>query len=175
MLGSTRRFCSLGRKRTHLRGAPSSNTQLHSTFICGLALLYAVFLKPNALPLKDVFSAIKAASNTLFAYTSSSPSAGPLFEVFEELSAVCIDRMSRNDPPQQTEASKEWQKASQVAATNIGMSCVIIDVLIDLVDMDTTNEYADLMRSFGVDMDNEPVIGPDGFWDVSNFFTNNSV
>lgn len=161
------------RKRTHLQGAPTSNTQLHSTFICGLALLYAVFLKPSVLPMKDVFAAIKAASNTLFAYANLSPNASPLFDVFEELSSACIDRISRGEPALPDEASKEWQKASQEAATNLGRSQQAARKCPSSLitkGPDSAIEYADLFQSLGIEMDNEPATLPDGLWDVSTFF-----
>ena len=108
------------RKRTHLLGTPSSSSQLHSTFICGLALLYTVFLQPSILPLKEVFAGVKAASNTLFAYSQQNHTAAALYEIFEDLSTLCIDRISRNEAPPPAEATKEWQKASAEAASGLG-------------------------------------------------------
>lgn len=136
--------------------------------MCGLALLYAVFLRPSSLPLKDVFAAIKAASNTLFAYTNLSPTAGPLFEVFEDLSAVCIDRMSRLSSTPPASAAQEWQKASQEAATSLGRLSQRVDTLI--IGPDSAVEYADLFRSLGIDLDNEPPTLPEGLWDTSAMF-----
>jgi hypothetical protein len=107
------------RKRTHLAGQPPSSTSLHATFICGLALLYSVFLQPNILPLRDVFAAIKAASNTLFAYSQQDRTASALFEVFEDLSSVCIERASASRDAVPANATAEWMKASKDAASNI--------------------------------------------------------
>lgn len=116
---------TISRKRTHLLGQPPSTTTLHSTFTCGFVLLYAVFLNPTILPLREAFSAIKSTSNTLFTYSNGDWTSVPLYDVFEKLSAICIERMTSppSSAPQeenvQSELADSWQKASLGAAVNM--------------------------------------------------------
>ncbi|KAK8870133.1 hypothetical protein IAR55_000703 [Kwoniella newhampshirensis] len=136
------------------------HTSVHSTFICGLALLYSVFLQPSVLPLRDVFSAIKAASNTLFAYSQQEETAGALYEVFETLSAACIDRISArltHSPDVLAANAGEWQKLSTEATSNLA------------------GEYVDLLRTLGIDMTNEAFSTtlPDTSWDLAAFSPGN--
>lgn len=115
------------RKRMLHLGQPLSTTSLHSAFTCGFNLLYAVFRKPTILPLKDVFDAVKAASTTLFTYSQGDWTSAPLYDVFEELSSICIDRVTQHSfspakPPSDGSATSEWRKASENAVSNVGES-----------------------------------------------------
>jgi hypothetical protein len=96
---------------------------VHSTFICGLALIYTLFRNPKILPLRDVFSAIKAASATLFAYSQSDSSSAALYDVFEELSAACMDKIGAYEPeaaPQTAAIPVDWQTVSANAISSLG-------------------------------------------------------
>nr|XP_031860300.1 uncharacterized protein CI109_004184 [Kwoniella shandongensis]KAA5527372.1 hypothetical protein CI109_004184 [Kwoniella shandongensis] len=150
------RGCEL-QKRLHQLGTPNSSTSVHSTFICGLALLYSVFLRPSVLPLRDVFSAIKAASNTLFAYSQHEQTAAALYDVFETLSAVCIDKVSSKStqsPDVISANTGEWLKVSTDATSNIA----------------NAGEYVDLLRTLGIDISNTQ---PDTSWDLAAFSPGN--
>ncbi|WVW84315.1 hypothetical protein I302_106349 [Kwoniella bestiolae CBS 10118] len=137
------RGCEI-QKRMHQQGQPMSNASAHSAFICGLALLYAIFLQPKVMPLKDVFRAIKATSNTLFAYTQHShQSAEVLYDVFEDLSAACIEHIGKNDIAEATGGNMdrrtsvdEWQKASSEATSNL--------------DPNTAGEYVNILQTLGI-------------------------
>ncbi|KAK4689045.1 hypothetical protein P7C73_g1066, partial [Tremellales sp. Uapishka_1] len=135
--GEFRTLPLLAKKRVHHAGQPTSSTSLHSTFICGLALLHSVFLQPTVLPLKDIFSAIKAASNTLFAYSQGQVTSGALYDIFEQLSGVCIDRITRvqtGSPDMGMDnAVDEWQRVSEEATSGIGKrasACVADDQML---------------------------------------------
>ncbi|WWC62255.1 uncharacterized protein I303_104851 [Kwoniella dejecticola CBS 10117] len=136
------RGCEI-QKRMHQQGLPMSNASAHSAFICGLALLYALFLQPKVLPLKDVFRAIKATSNTLFTYAQHAhQSVEVLFDVFEDLSAACIEHISRREvmdkvhPPEERRSSvEEWQKASSQATSNL--------------DPAAAGEYVNILETLG--------------------------
>jgi hypothetical protein len=96
---------------------------VHSTFICGLALLYALFRNPSILPLREVFLAVKAASATLFAYSQSDTSSAALHDVFEELSSACMDKIGAygaETSPSLHAAPKDWQAASAQATSSLG-------------------------------------------------------
>lgn len=110
------------RKKTHQFGQPTSNTSVHSTFICGLALLYALFRNPKILPLREVFLAIKAASATLFAYSQADTSSAALHDVFEELSTACMDKIGAYEPEKTAEAAavpNNWQTVSAQAISTL--------------------------------------------------------
>lgn len=115
------------RKRTHHLGQPCSSTSAHSTYICGLALLYAIYLQPRVLDLRQTFSAISAASSTLFAYAQSDPSLAALHDVFEELSGGFIDKLSTQQtqvsppaPPVVQDTNMGWQRNLEEATNNMG-------------------------------------------------------
>ncbi|KAL7418364.1 hypothetical protein Q5752_006822 [Cryptotrichosporon argae] len=161
------RGCEL-QKRTHQLGQPGSSTSVRSTFICGLALLYAVFLRPSVLPLKDVFSAIKAASNTLFAYSHKDRTSEVLYDVFEELSSVCVEQLSQgaaNPTPEVSDPSaavEEWQRASADATNNI--------------PAETAGQYVDFLRSLGLSVGEERTSftpAADSLWDLAAFSPGN--
>jgi hypothetical protein len=115
------------RKKTHQFGQPTSGTSVHSTFICGLALLYALFRDPTVLPLRQVFVAVKAASATLFAYSQSDSSSAALHDVFEELSSACMDKIGGYRPQEAPAGipavTQDWQTASAQATSSLGEFC----------------------------------------------------
>ncbi|WRT68116.1 uncharacterized protein IL334_005091 [Kwoniella shivajii] len=162
------RGCDI-QKRMHQQGQPMSNASAHSAFICGLALLYAVFLQPKVLPLKDVFQAIKSTSNTLFAYTQHAHSAEVLYDVFEDLSSACIEHVSKHETKEVSNSQHdplpsvdEWQKASSEATSNI--------------DPTIAGEYVNLLQTLGITMgvdrpDQAPYTEP--LWDLAAFTPGN--
>lgn len=90
-------------------------------------MLYAVFTQPDVLPLREVFSAIKAVSNTLFAHSRSERSTSGLYDVFEELSTLCMEKISQKSAKEGKYASGgdvigNWQEASASVTANIGQS-----------------------------------------------------
>ncbi|WVQ94027.1 hypothetical protein IAU59_001105 [Kwoniella sp. CBS 9459] len=162
------RGCEI-QKRMHQQGQPMSNASVHSVFICGLALLYAIFLQPTVMPLRDVFRGIKAASNTLFAYAQHARSAEVLYDVFEDLSAACIEHIGKRDTEanavnttQPQPSVDEWQKASSVATSNI--------------DPSTAGEYVSILQTLGLSVGDEfsgqaPYTEP--LWDLAAFSPGN--
>ncbi|WWC69844.1 uncharacterized protein I206_103787 [Kwoniella pini CBS 10737] len=137
------RGCQI-QKRMHQQGLPMSNASAHSAFICGLALLYALFLQPKIMPLKDVFRAIKATSNTLFSYAQHAhQSVEVLYDVFEDLSADCIEHISKretfeagNPSGERRTSVVEWQKASSQATSNL--------------DPTAAGEYVNMLEALGL-------------------------
>ncbi|OCF44232.1 hypothetical protein I317_01850 [Kwoniella heveanensis CBS 569] len=162
------RGCEI-QKRMHQQGQPMSNASVHSVFICGLALLYAIFLRPTVMPLREVFRGIKAASNTLFAYAQHARSAEVLYDVFEDLSAACIEHIGKRDSQaKSTDATQtqpsvdEWQKASSVATSNI--------------DPSTAGEYVNILQTLGLSVGDDstgqaPYTEP--LWELATFSPGN--
>jgi hypothetical protein len=69
-----------------------------------------------------VFSAIKAASATLFAYSQSDTSSAALHDVFEELSGACMDKIgayASEAVSQVPVAPNDWQTASAQATSSL--------------------------------------------------------
>jgi hypothetical protein len=90
-------------------------------------LLYAIYLQPRVLDLRQTFSAISAASSTLFAYAQSDPSLAALHDVFEELSGGFIDKLSTQQtqvsppaPPVVQDTNMGWQRNLEEATNNMG-------------------------------------------------------
>ncbi|WWD03163.1 hypothetical protein V865_001210 [Kwoniella europaea PYCC6329] len=170
------RGCEI-QKRMHQQGQPMSNASAHSAFICGLALLYAIFLQPKVMPLKDVFRAIKATSNTLFAYTQHSHhSAEVLYDVFEDLSTACIEHVGRSDMMDPANNSTDrrasvddWQKASSEATSNL--------------DPATAGEYVNILQTLGISVGQAPseqIPYTEPLWELAafspgNFFTSDNI
>ncbi|WWD19944.1 hypothetical protein CI109_104417 [Kwoniella shandongensis] len=101
--------------------------------------------------------AIKAASNTLFAYSQHEQTAAALYDVFETLSAVCIDKVSSKStqsPDVISANTGEWLKVSTDATSNIA----------------NAGEYVDLLRTLGIDISNTQ---PDTSWDLAAFSPGN--
>ncbi|WVR08413.1 hypothetical protein IAU60_005468 [Kwoniella sp. DSM 27419] len=157
-------------KRMHQQGLPMSHTSVHSAFTCGLALLYANFLHPSVMPMRDLFRGIKAASNTLFAYAQHARSAEVLYDMFEDLSAACIEHVSKRqavDNPAATVANHqasvdEWQKVSSEVTSNI--------------DPSAAGDCADLLQSLGIPIagdsqENVTAFAP--FWNFNAFSPGN--
>ncbi|WVF66411.1 hypothetical protein IAT40_001151 [Kwoniella sp. CBS 6097] len=162
------RGCEI-QKRMHQQGQPMSNASVHSVFICGLALLYAIFLRPAIMPLRDVFRGIKAASNTLFAYAQHARSAEVLYDVFEELSAACIEHVGKRDvqagatnAAQNQPLVDEWQKASSVATSNL--------------DPSTAGEYVNILQTLGLSVGDDS-LGEASYaeplWELATFSPGN--
>jgi hypothetical protein len=94
-----------------------------------LALLYAIYLQPRVLNLRETFTAISAASGTLFAYAQSDPSLAALHDFFEELSSGFIDKLSVQEapvpaPPVVQDTGMGWTRNMEEATNNMGQSVV---------------------------------------------------
>lgn len=88
----------LHRKRLHQ--SPESTLSLEGlrcVFLCGLTLLHAVQVDRKALPLSTLQRAIRAESNTLFAYAGAYRGANAYGEVFGELADAVLDNLARGE------------------------------------------------------------------------------
>lgn len=93
-----------------------SSTALHAIFLTGLTLLHAIYLQSNLLPRRQIYSAIRANSNTLFAYSQQFKAAEVLHALFEDLSSACLDRL--DNPPSNTTGSRQDEAGTGTGNSN---------------------------------------------------------
>lgn len=124
------------RKRMYQQEQPMSSTALHSLFLTGLTLLHAVYLDATVLPRRQVYSAIRANSNTLYAYSQQFKAAEVLSALFEDLSNACLERLDASLQASAQQANglepsanvqgeismDEWQKSLQATTSSINQA-----------------------------------------------------
>ena len=101
-----------------------------------------------------------------------------LFNVFEDLSTVCIERASKDQSGiSPLGDSTQWQKASAEATSNIGRPASLIPIADELADTTTAMEYLDFLGSLGIDIgpDKDPFMGEasDTLWNLAAFSPGN--
>ncbi|GAA6032719.1 hypothetical protein JCM8097_000758 [Rhodosporidiobolus ruineniae] len=135
-------------KRLHQN--PESNLSLdglRSIFLAGLTLLHACQIDRNALPLGTLQRAIRANSNTMFAYAGAYKGAAAYGEVFDELASAVLDKLTA---PEET-APVPPPNLQSAAATPLFQS--LWEDIPSVMTHNAQESFAALLESLGVSTD----------------------
>ncbi|GAA6001857.1 hypothetical protein JCM10207_002353 [Rhodosporidiobolus poonsookiae] len=137
-------------KRLHQNPTSTLSLEgLRSIFLGGLTLLHAVRLDPKCLPFSALQRAIRANSNTMFAYAQTYRGASAYGEVFDELASAVLDKLTAPDEPQ--EPPKPPVNLSTPAATPLFQS--LWEDIPNMMTNEAQDSFTALLESLGVPTD----------------------